>query len=42
MLVIIIIIVFVIGLVMFLSKLPEIKKAVKDGWKEGADKGKKH
>ncbi len=40
MITVIIVVVFIIGLVMFFSKLPALKKAWREGWKEGQPKQK--
>ncbi|MDD2666895.1 MAG: hypothetical protein PHH57_08035 [Candidatus Omnitrophica bacterium] len=37
---IVIVLVFLLGLAAFASKLPEIKAAAKDGWDEGSGKKK--
>ena len=34
----IIVVVFIFGLVMFVKRWPEIKKAAQDGWREGSKK----
>ena len=38
---IVIVIVFLICLAVFIKKLPAIKNAAKEGWREGWDKDKK-
>ena len=41
MLVAVIVIIFVIGLVLFIKNLPKLKNAAKEGWQEGKAKSKK-
>lgn len=41
MLIIVVVVIFVIGLILFLVKLPGIIKAFKEGWQEGRREGSK-